>query len=72
MKNDRRDFDSVLRGIRGAEEDVDKVLDAARLDRHERGGFWKGTDFLEFVFELMAVLVVLGAVLFPILTIIFE
>lgn len=30
-----RNFKDVVENIRGAEKDVDKVLDAARLERHE-------------------------------------
>lgn len=31
----KRDFEEVIRGITSCEEDVDKVLKAARLERHE-------------------------------------
>lgn len=32
---DKRNFDQVVETIDKAEKDVDKVLDAARLQRHE-------------------------------------
>lgn len=32
---DNRRFTDVVRGVRNAERDVDKMLDAARLERHE-------------------------------------
>jgi len=33
---DNRKFNDVVDGIASAEKDVDKVLDAAKLERHER------------------------------------
>ncbi|MBS5281005.1 MAG: hypothetical protein KHY27_05570 [Butyricicoccus pullicaecorum] len=33
--SDNRNFDDVIRGLENAEQDVDKVLKAARLERHE-------------------------------------
>ena len=33
---DKRHFKAVVRSIKGAEKDVDEVLKAARLERHER------------------------------------
>lgn len=38
MSKDQRDFDEVVETIESAEKDVDKVLDAARLQRHEGPG----------------------------------
>ena len=32
---DKRNFEDVVKGVESAEKDVDKVLDAARLQRHE-------------------------------------
>lgn len=34
-KTEKRDFEDVVTTIKQAESDVDKVLDAARLERHE-------------------------------------
>lgn len=33
---DKRHFKAVVRSIKGAEKDVDEVLKAARLERHDR------------------------------------
>ena len=38
MKMDSRSFDQVVKGVESAEKDVDKMLDAARLQRHEGSG----------------------------------
>lgn len=35
MKKDSRTFEEVVTSIVKAEDDVDKILQAARLDRHE-------------------------------------
>ncbi len=35
---DKRNFEDVVKGVESAEKDVDKVLDAARLQRHEGPG----------------------------------
>ena len=35
---DKRNFTEVVKGIESAEKDVDKVLDAAQLQRHEGPG----------------------------------
>lgn len=36
MKNGNRTFEEVVNSIVKAEEDVDAILNAAKLDRHER------------------------------------
>lgn len=38
MKMDNRNFSQVVETIEGAEKDVDRVLGAARLQRHEGPG----------------------------------
>ena len=68
-KKDYRQFEQVLRGIRSAEKDVDKLLKAARLQRQERPSFWEGTDFSEIIFGAVIVLGMLGMFTFMILTI---
>ncbi len=68
-KKDRREFEQVLRCIRSAEKDVDKLLKAARLQRRERPNFWEGTEFSEIIFGAVIVLGVLGMFTFMILTI---
>lgn len=35
MSKDERKFEDVVRSIAASEEDVDKILTAARLERHE-------------------------------------
>lgn len=35
---DNRNFDQVVKGVENAEKDVDKMLDASRLQRHEGPG----------------------------------
>lgn len=39
-KKDSRTFEEVVRLIATSEADVDRILEAARLDRHETG-FWE-------------------------------
>lgn len=68
-KKDRREFEQVLRSIRGAEEDVDKVLKAARLQRRERSSFWEGTEFIDIVFGALVLISVLGMFTFIILVV---
>ena len=38
MNRDNRNFEDVVKGVESAEKDVDKMLDAARLQRHEGPG----------------------------------
>lgn len=38
MSKDERKFEDVVRSIANSEEDVDKILAAARLTRHEAPG----------------------------------
>lgn len=38
MKNDNRTFEDVVKSICQSEEDVNKILKAAKLDRHESPG----------------------------------
>ena len=38
MNRDNRNFEEVVKGVENAEKDVDKVLGAARLQRHEGPG----------------------------------
>lgn len=59
-KIDDRDFESVVRGICRAEEDVDRVLKAARLTRKERSGFWGDVNFMEIVFGVVFIAIGLG------------
>lgn len=39
-KQDNRTFEEVVRSIASSEEDVDRVLKAAKMDRRE-GDFWE-------------------------------
>lgn len=71
-KKDQRKFDQVLRGIRGAEKDVDKVLKAARMRRYERSSFWEGTGFVEVIFGAVMLIAALGMNVMMILTILFD
>lgn len=51
---DNREFKTVVKTIKGAEKDVDKVLKAARLNRVEKGKM-SGRDLemiLEFLFGI--------------------
>lgn len=56
MKHDERDFETVVRNIVRAEEDVDRVLKAAKLERRERSSLWEGTLFSEIIFGLVIVI----------------
>lgn len=38
MNKDNRNFEEVVKSVESAEKDVDKMLDAARLQRHEGPG----------------------------------
>lgn len=68
-KKDRREFEQVLRSIRGAEEDVDKMQKAAKLQRRERSSVWEGTDFIEIVFGAIMLISVFGMFTFVIVSI---
>ncbi len=59
-KKDMRDFESVVRGIVRAEEDVDRVLRAAKLQRRPRSEFWEGTDFPQIILGIVMVMGVGG------------
>jgi len=63
-----RNFKDVVENIRGAEKDVDKVLDAARLERH--GGpnrHMAGEQKLILLLSLIAAGTFLTLLLAPIL-----
>lgn len=71
-KQDFRDFESVVRGIVQAEEDVDRVLKAAKLQRREREGFWSRVEFPELVLGIEIILVVGGMLALVIVSILFS
>ncbi len=71
-KKRKRDFEDVVQGIESAEEDVDKVLKAARLERYPRRSLWSGTDFLWLLFGVVMVLLTGGMIAFMILTVLFD
>jgi len=71
-KKRQRDFDEVVQGIESAEEDVEKVLKAARLQRYEKESFWESTAFTSIIFGIVVVLLVGGMMAFMILTVLFD
>ena len=63
-----RNFKDVVENIRGAEKDVDKVLDAARLERHEGPNrHMTGEQKLILLLSLIAAGTFLTLLLVPIL-----
>ena len=63
-----RNFKDVVENIRGAEKDVDKVLDAARLERHEGPNrHMTGEQKLVLLLSLIAAGTFLALLLAPIL-----
>ena len=63
-----RNFKDVVENIRGAEKDVDKVLDAARLERHEGPNrHMTGEQTLILLLSLIAAGTFLTLLLAPIL-----
>lgn len=59
---DKRNFEDVVKGVESAEKDVDKVLDAARLQRHEGPGTrMTGEQKANLLYTLMGCLTLLGA-----------
>ncbi len=71
-KRDLRDFESVVRGIVQAEEDVDRVLKAAKLQRREREGFWSRVEFQELVLGIEIILSVGGLLALVLVSILFS
>ena len=71
-KQDFRDFESVVRGIVQAEEDVDRVLKAAKLQRREREGFWSRVEFQELVLGIEIILSVGGLLALVLVSILFS
>lgn len=71
-KHKQRDFEDVVRQIARSEEDVDKVLKAAKLQRWPRASFWDRVGFSEAVFGGLLLLFALGMVLMMVLTILFD
>lgn len=67
-----RDFEEVVRQIARSEEDVDKVLEAAKLQRTPKSTFWDRVDFLEAALGGVLLLFALGMVLMMVLTILFD
>ena len=70
MKN--RNFEDVVKGVESAEKDVDKVLEAAKLQRTPKSTFWDRVDFLEAALGGVLLLFALGMVLMMVLTILFD
>ena len=63
-----RNFKDVVENIRGAEKDVDKVLNAARLERHEgQNRHMTGEQKLVLLLSLIAAGTFLTLLLAPIL-----
>ena len=63
-----RNFKDVVENIRSAEKDVDKVLDAARLERHESPNrHMNGEQKLVLLLSLIAAGTFLTLLLAPIL-----
>ena len=64
-----RKFDEVVDAIRNAESDVDKILEAAHLERHEGPPRYLSVDqkmsIAYCAFGLVAVLAFLGVLLTP-------
>lgn len=60
---DNRNFDQVVKGVESAEKDVDKMLDAARLQRHE-GPCTRltGEQKASLLYTLMGCVTLLGAI----------
>ncbi len=50
---DKRNFEDVVKGVESAEKDVDKMLDAARLQRHEGPGTRLSADQKVWLLELV-------------------
>ncbi len=71
-KKRKRDFEEVVQDIESAEEDVDKVLKAARLERYEKESFWESTAFVSIVFGIVMVLLAGGMIAFMILAVLFD
>lgn len=71
-KKRKRDFEEVVQGIESAEKDVDKVLKAARLERHPQRSLWSGTDFFWLLCGAVMVLLAGGMIAFMILTVLFD
>ena len=67
-----RDFEEVVRQIARSEKDVDKVLEAAKLQRVEHSSFWDNVDFPEIVLGLVLLTVALMIPLMFVLTILVD
>lgn len=50
---EKRTFDDVVKGIESAESDVDRVLDAGRLERHEGPSTRLSADQKAWLLELL-------------------
>lgn len=72
MSKKGRDFEEVVRQIARSENDVDKVLKAAKLQRTERCGFWGEADFTWVLFGAVALIFMLGMVAVMVLTVLFD
>lgn len=72
MAKKYREFEEVVRQIAHSEDDVDKVLKAAKLQRTERGSFWGSVDFLFVILGAMALLFVAGMIAVMVLTVLFD
>lgn len=66
-----RDFEEVVRQIARSEDDVDKVLKAARLQRAQRTG-WSREDVVTVMFVSIVLLLAAGFVAFMVLTVLFD
>lgn len=61
MKMDSRSFDQVVKGVESAEKDVDKMLGAARLQRHDGPGTRLTADQkMDLLMMLMGCVTLLG------------
>lgn len=71
MPKKYRDFEEVVRQIARSEDDVDKVLKAAKLQRVHRTG-WGREDVVAVMFVSVALLLAAGFVAFMVLTVLFD